>query len=73
MVDFHRAGKRFSDWMRWNHVMMDGRVLPQLRDTFRTVTETVHEAYSGLWSYFAFVGKKEGDPERDLRRATTGG
>ncbi len=59
VVDFHRS--RFSwfrRWMQFNHVRMDGQLLPVLEKNFKTVYKKVQPAYFGVWEYFVFVGEK---------------
>jgi len=59
VVDFHdSAWPFFKRWMGVNHVRMDGHLLPELEACFRTQTREIHQAYSGFWEYFLFIGKK---------------
>jgi S-adenosylmethionine-diacylgycerolhomoserine-N-methlytransferase len=59
VVDFHDtrlAG--FRNWMAFNHVRMDGHLLPHLNGCCQPVAQTLRAAYGGIWRYFAFIGRK---------------
>lgn len=59
VVDFNNSPfPWFCKWMKHNHVNMNGKLLPRLRQRFQPVYENVNKAYLGLWSYFLFIGKK---------------
>lgn len=61
VVDFHmsKAGW-FRNWMRLNHVRLDGQVLRALELCALTeVRCEVREAYGGLWNYICYLGRKE--------------
>ena len=59
VVDFHDSPfSIFRRWMRFNHVRMEGHVLPFLEAHFSTVKVEKRKAYLGLWTYFLFIGKK---------------
>jgi S-adenosylmethionine-diacylgycerolhomoserine-N-methlytransferase len=59
VVDFHASNvPLFKQWMKRNHVQMNGHLLPALEQRFRPETSEVHRAYSGLWQYLLFVGLK---------------
>lgn len=59
VVDFNRTPFRlFRLWLENNHVRFDGHLLPYLRVKYRTEFSAVLPAYSGLWSYFLFLGTK---------------
>lgn len=58
VVDFHSSPvKWFRKWMQFNHVRMEGHILPILQDQFETVKLERRRAYFGLWTYFLFIGK----------------
>lgn len=60
VVDFHDSPfSLFRRWMRFNHVRMEGHVLPFLAAHFSTVKVEKRRAYGGLWTYFLFIGKKD--------------
>jgi S-adenosylmethionine-diacylgycerolhomoserine-N-methlytransferase len=59
VVDFHRSGFRlFRHWMRFNHVQMEGQLVPKLVKKYQVVKLYKTSAYFGLWSYFTFIGVK---------------
>jgi S-adenosylmethionine-diacylgycerolhomoserine-N-methlytransferase len=59
IVDFHNSRYPFfKKWMSFNHVRMDGHILPFLKDNFNTVKCEVRRAYFGLWHYTLYIGKK---------------
>jgi S-adenosylmethionine-diacylgycerolhomoserine-N-methlytransferase len=59
VVDFHETPLSiFRRWMRFNHVEMQGHILPFLQQHFLTIKVEKRKAYFGLWTYFLFVGKK---------------
>lgn len=50
----------FRRWMRFNHVRMEGELLPYLNRRFDpSIEERVWAA--GTWRYFIYVGRKIGD------------
>ncbi|MBL7813741.1 MAG: class I SAM-dependent methyltransferase [Saprospiraceae bacterium] len=58
VVDFHRSSfKWFRKWMSYNHVRMEGHILPYLTQQFETVQLEKRSTYFGLWHYFLFIGK----------------
>ena len=58
IVDFHQSKFTwFRNWMQFNHVRMDGHILPFLMQHFETVKLERRRAYFGLWHYFLFIGK----------------
>lgn len=60
VVDFHQSRVGwFRRWMRFNHVEMEGQLLPVLESTFSTVSLKKRSVYFGLWEYFVFVGEKK--------------
>ncbi len=62
VVDFHNSPIRlFEKWMGVNHVRMDGHLLPILEKQFNPEKTLVRKAYSGIWRYFLFTGKKQND------------
>lgn len=59
VVDFnHSRWHFFRNWMGVNHVRMEGHLMPKLTASFKPLYSKIHQAYSGLWSYFLFIGKK---------------
>jgi S-adenosylmethionine-diacylgycerolhomoserine-N-methlytransferase len=59
VVDFHDTPLPiFRRWMRFNHVRMEGQVLPFLQTRFSSVKVEKRTAYLGLWTYFLFIGQK---------------
>lgn len=48
----------FQNWMRFNHVRMDGHLIPQLERHLNTSLLQQKSAYVGLWQYFTFLGEK---------------
>jgi S-adenosylmethionine-diacylgycerolhomoserine-N-methlytransferase len=59
VVDFHDSPfSIFRRWMRFNHVCMNGHILPFLEAHFSTIKIEKRRAYLGLWTYFLFVGQK---------------
>jgi S-adenosylmethionine-diacylgycerolhomoserine-N-methlytransferase len=59
VVDFHDTPLSiFRRWMRFNHVKMEGHILPFLQAHFTTFKIEKRRAYFGLWTYFLFIGKK---------------
>ena len=48
----------FKPWMSFNHVRIDGSMLPWLRETFPTSRARVRRAFAGAWTYFTFVGRR---------------
>ncbi len=59
VVDFHDSKfPWFKKHMGNNHVRMDGHLLPALKELFSPVVEKVSSAYTGIWDYVLFVGKK---------------
>jgi S-adenosylmethionine-diacylgycerolhomoserine-N-methlytransferase len=59
VVDFHDSPfSIFRRWMRFNHVRMEGHILPFLEAHFSTVKIEKRRAYLGLWTYFMFIGQK---------------
>jgi S-adenosylmethionine-diacylgycerolhomoserine-N-methlytransferase len=59
VVDFHDSPfSLFRRWMRFNHVRMEGHILPFLKAHFSTIKIEKRRAYLGLWTYFLFVGQK---------------
>jgi S-adenosylmethionine-diacylgycerolhomoserine-N-methlytransferase len=59
IVDFNDTPVgAFKRWMAYNHVRMDGHLLPFLQARFKTVFFQKKRAYGGLWNYFVFVGVK---------------
>ncbi len=58
IVDFHQSKTAwFRRWMQFNHVRMEGHILPFLEQHFETVKLKKRRAYFGLWHYFVYLGK----------------
>jgi len=58
VVDFHDSGSLlFKRWMGLNHVRLDGHLLPGLKSRFPVHQATMRPAFSGIWSYFRFIGR----------------
>jgi S-adenosylmethionine-diacylgycerolhomoserine-N-methlytransferase len=63
VVDFHETScQKFKQWMRINHVRLDGHLLPHLRVQFNSYQWDVRPVYGGLWSYFLFIGQNPRQP-----------
>ena len=59
VVDFHDTTSNwFRQWMRLNHVCMEGQLMPRLRSLFHPELDRTHNAYGGLWRYLTLVGQK---------------
>jgi S-adenosylmethionine-diacylgycerolhomoserine-N-methlytransferase len=61
VVDFHdtRFGA-FRQWMKINHVRMEGHLLDTLKEHFCPRTLATRRAYGGVWRYLLFVGARRG-------------
>ena len=58
VVDFHDSSfKWFENWMKMNHVSMEGHLLPEFNRQFEPMDAQVNQAYFGLWRYLTFIGK----------------
>ena len=58
VVDFYDSGSTlFKRWMGLNHVRLDGHLLPGLKSRFPVHQATMRPAFSGIWSYFRFIGR----------------
>ena len=59
VVDFAETPLRgFQQWMRVNHVEMQGHLKPRLEQVFQTKASRLQKAYAGLWQYHLFIGEK---------------
>jgi len=59
IVDFHDTPFKWMErWMGFNHVRMDGHLLPFAATRFSAVHQSVNKAYFGWWRYFIYVGQK---------------
>ena len=59
VVDFHDSPlAAFKQWMAFNHVRMEGHLLPELQARFRSLVSETRRAYGGLWHYLLFIGQK---------------
>jgi S-adenosylmethionine-diacylgycerolhomoserine-N-methlytransferase len=60
VVDFNDSQfPWFQRWMRVNKVRMDHQLIPVLTETFTPLICDVKHAYSGLWTFFYFLGRKK--------------
>lgn len=60
VVDYHNSGfGSIKKYFANRHVKVDNELLNFLRAHFQIKEEEVLPAYSGLWSYFLFVGKTD--------------
>lgn len=60
VVDFHESGFNwFARWMGYNHVRMDGHLIPELDKHFEKTRMLTQSAYGGLWRYFLYIGKRK--------------
>jgi S-adenosylmethionine-diacylgycerolhomoserine-N-methlytransferase len=60
VVDFHDTPfPQFRRWMRFNHVRMNGHLLPTLMTGFKRRLTEIRRAYSGWWTYLLFIGEKK--------------
>ena len=60
VVDFHDSVfPGFKKWLGFNHVRLDGHLLPILRSRFPSHKWAVRPAYGGIWSYFFFLGQNQ--------------
>lgn len=58
VVDFKISKwKFFRNWMRVNHVRMEDQIPQFLNENFIPLKNENIAVYSGLWSYFVFIGK----------------
>jgi len=57
VLDFHDTRLlALKRWMRFNHVRLDGDVLPALRASLVRHHYRLHQGPLGAWSYFSFLG-----------------
>ncbi|TNE61362.1 MAG: methyltransferase domain-containing protein [Bacteroidetes bacterium] len=62
VVDFHDTPYPwFRKWMDHHRVRMDRHLLPVLRRRFEPAVVQENTVAGGMWRYFIFVGKKQGD------------
>lgn len=58
VVDFHKANFGFyREFMKGNHVKLEGQVLPVLLENFEPVLCKIKPGLAGVWSYLMFLGK----------------
>ncbi|TAE19242.1 MAG: class I SAM-dependent methyltransferase [Bacteroidetes bacterium] len=58
VVDFHKANFGFyREFMKGNHVKLEGQVLPVLLENFEPVLCKIRTGLVGVWNYLMFVGK----------------
>lgn len=59
IVDFdYTPLKVFEHWMNFNHVEISGSLFTELKNTFQVKHSDTKSAYSGLWRYSFFVGRR---------------
>ena len=59
VTDFHDSkNKWFKKHMSNHHVRMDGHLPPLLDQEFKPIVNQVKAAYSGIWHYLIYIGKK---------------
>jgi S-adenosylmethionine-diacylgycerolhomoserine-N-methlytransferase len=59
VADFHDTPiPAFRRWMAFNHVRMEGQILPFLEKAMPNSKSTVSNAYLGAWRHFSFTGVK---------------
>ncbi|HAD12790.1 MAG TPA: hypothetical protein DCF33_10170 [Saprospirales bacterium] len=49
--------------MGFNHVRMEEHLLPVLQQNFQLERLDILKAYGGLWTFFLFIGRKNGPAE----------
>jgi S-adenosylmethionine-diacylgycerolhomoserine-N-methlytransferase len=60
VVDFHDANFEFyRQFMRGNHVKLDGHILPVLEQNFTPLVSQVRKGLLGVWDYMLFIGMKK--------------
>lgn len=60
VTDFHQTKFGwFEQWMRMNHVVMDGSLYKTLSEAFKSTHSNILPAYFNWWEYFIFIGRKE--------------
>lgn len=63
VLDFHHSPSRlFRRWMSFNHVRMEGQLLPLLREALPDHEAGTQSAFGGLWTRLTFVGCKPRPP-----------
>ena len=61
VVDFHTSPfPLLVRWLAVNHVRVAGHLLPALQRRFLPRRQELRRAYGGLWTYFLFLGQKDG-------------
>lgn len=59
IIDFHTTSSNLlKKWMNYNHVKLDGHLLPRAKTLFNRYNLKIKKSYFGLWSYFIFIGHK---------------
>lgn len=59
IVDFDNTPLKFFEyWMNFNHVEISGSLFTELKNTFQVKCSETKSAYSGLWRYSFFVGRR---------------
>ena len=59
IVDFHSTQSNwFKKWMEFNHVEMEGLIDENLLSSLKSEGLSIQKAYSGLWKYFVYWGRK---------------
>ena len=60
VTDFHQTTYNwFEEWMKINHVAMDGSLYKTLKQQFQPTQCNIQTAYFNWWQYFTFIGKKD--------------
>jgi len=60
VTDFHQTKfSWFEQWMRMNHVIMDGSLYNALMNAFKSKQSKILPAYFNWWEYFIFIGRKK--------------
>jgi S-adenosylmethionine-diacylgycerolhomoserine-N-methlytransferase len=58
LVDFNQTKfSWFKNWMKFNHVIMNGQLINWLERSTLTGDLVLKRAYGGIWQYFIFCGK----------------
>ncbi|MDX1639756.1 MAG: methyltransferase domain-containing protein [Balneolaceae bacterium] len=72
VVDFHSTRHRwFRNWMKKNHVRMDGQLEPLLDTCFIPQVCDIEHAYLGLWDYMIYIGRRRSAPFPASRNRTS--
>ena len=59
MVDFHDTRNEiYRDYMRSNHVRVDGHLLPEIQRMFSGRYLKLGRGWLGIWQYMVYIGQK---------------